>query len=74
LVLLDEPTAHLDADREASLRDALGPWLDGRTVVVAAHRRGLVGRVDRTATLVGGQIVEVGSASPQGTRPIGARP
>jgi thiol reductant ABC exporter CydD subunit len=74
LVLLDEPTAHLDADREASLRDALGPWLDGRTVVVAAHRRGLVGRVDRTATLVGGQIVEVGSASPQGTRPIGALP
>ena len=74
LVLLDEPTAHLDADREASLRDALGPWLDGRTVVVAAHRRGLVGRVDRTATLVGGQIVEVGSASPQGARPIGTRP
>lgn len=74
LVLLDEPTAHLDADREASLRDALGPWLDGRTVVVAAHRRGLVGRVDRTATLVGGQIVEVGSASPQGARPIGAGP
>jgi thiol reductant ABC exporter CydD subunit len=61
LVLLDEPTAHLDADREASLSLLLAPWLETRTVVVAAHRHGLVGRVDRTVTLVGGQIVEVAS-------------
>jgi thiol reductant ABC exporter CydD subunit len=67
VVLLDEPAAHLDADREASMRDALGPWLEGRTVVVAAHRRGLVGRVDRTVTLVGGRIVEVEGAPHRST-------
>lgn len=57
VVLLDEPTAHLDADREAMLRTGLGPWLEGRTVVVAAHRSGMVGRVDRTVRLVGGRLV-----------------
>jgi thiol reductant ABC exporter CydD subunit len=40
LVLLDEPTAHLDANREASLQESLSPWLEGRTVVMAAHRGG----------------------------------
>ena len=55
VVLLDEPTAHLDAARERSLRLLLEPWLEGRTVVVAAHRSGLVGRVDRTLSLDGGR-------------------
>ena len=57
VVLLDEPTAHLDAAREEELREVLAPWLEGRTVVMAAHRGGLVGRVDRTVTLVSGQVV-----------------
>jgi ABC-type transport system involved in cytochrome bd biosynthesis fused ATPase/permease subunit len=57
MVLLDEPTAHLDAARENELREVLAPWLEGRTVVMAAHRGGLVGRVDRTLTLVSGQVV-----------------
>jgi len=74
LVLLDEPTAHLDGDREASLRDALTPWLEGRTVVVAAHRRGLVGRVDRTVALIGGQLVDVALTGWPETRSLVARP
>jgi len=68
VVLLDEPTAHLDADREDSLRDLLTPWLEGRTVVMAAHRGGLVGRVDRTLTLVSGRILDTGAP---GTLPSG---
>ena len=72
VVLLDEPTAHLDAGREESLRGLLAPWLDGRTVVMAAHRGGLVGRVDRTVTLVAGRVVETAGELPAavtGTRP-----
>ena len=65
MVLLDEPTAHLDAAREDGLRDLLAPWLEGRTVVMAAHRGGLVGRVDRTVSLVGGHAVTGRSASPE---------
>ncbi len=73
LVLLDEPTAHLDADRELSLAQTLGPWLESRTVLVAAHRLGLVGRVDRTLALVSGHLVQVGEADRLRLKPIGAR-
>jgi thiol reductant ABC exporter CydD subunit len=74
VVLLDEPTAHLDADRELSLGKTLGPWLENRTVIVAAHRLGLVGRVDRTLALVGGRLVGADEEAEPGFAPIGARP
>ncbi len=37
LWVLDEPTAHLDADAEARVIDALKAATDGRTVIVATH-------------------------------------
>jgi thiol reductant ABC exporter CydD subunit len=74
LVLLDEPTAHLDAERESSLRESLGPWLESRTVLVAAHRRGLVGRLDRTVVLVNGRLVAYEEASVDLHEPIGTKP
>jgi thiol reductant ABC exporter CydD subunit len=74
LVLLDEPTAHLDAGRELSLAETLGPWLENRTVIVAAHRLGLVGRVDRTLALVGGRLLRVDKADMPVFEPIAARP
>ncbi len=64
VVLLDEPTAHLDAAREDDLRALLAPWLEDRTVVMAAHRGGLVGRVDRTISLVAGHAVTAESVDP----------
>ena len=70
VVLLDEPTAHLDADREDSLRTRLEPWLEGRTVVVAAHRGGLVARVDRTVTLVAGRLVDATAAGSAAVGPL----
>lgn len=51
ILLLDEPVAHLDAHAEAALRDGLGPWLESRTVLVAAHRPELVARLDRVVPL-----------------------
>jgi thiol reductant ABC exporter CydD subunit len=51
VVLLDEPVAHLDATTEAELNAALAPWFEGRTVLVAAHRPALVGRIDRVVAL-----------------------
>jgi len=74
IVLLDEPTAHLDAARELSLAETLGPWLESRTVLVAAHRLGVVGRVDRTLTLAGGRLGRAGEAEARLLEPIGGMP
>jgi thiol reductant ABC exporter CydD subunit len=72
IVLLDEPTAHLDAAREVSLSETLGPFLEGRTVVVAAHRLGLVGRIDRTVTMSAGRLVAPGEVELPLRQTIGA--
>ncbi|MFW6641338.1 thiol reductant ABC exporter subunit CydD [Nocardiopsis algeriensis] len=40
LVLLDEPTAHLDAENAAAVRTAVARLLKGRTAVVVAHDAG----------------------------------
>jgi ATP-binding cassette subfamily C protein CydD len=42
LVLLDEPTAHLDEVTIERLRLRLGPWLARRAVIEVSHRRGLL--------------------------------
>jgi thiol reductant ABC exporter CydD subunit len=47
LLLLDEPTANLDGATEDEVLSALARLMRGRTVVVVAHRRALVGLADR---------------------------
>ncbi len=47
LVLLDEPTANLDADTEAGILTAIRAHATGRTVIMAAHRPALVAIADR---------------------------
>jgi ABC-type transport system involved in cytochrome bd biosynthesis fused ATPase/permease subunit len=42
LVLLDEPTAHLDEATTDQLRRSLSGWLAERTVIEASHRTGLL--------------------------------
>ncbi len=51
LVLLDEPSAGLDLRTEARLADALRPALQGRTVIVAAHRPALLRGLDDALVL-----------------------
>jgi ABC-type transport system involved in cytochrome bd biosynthesis fused ATPase/permease subunit len=46
ILLLDEPTASLDPTTVARMVDAIAPWLDGRTVIVAAHQPVLLPRFD----------------------------
>jgi ABC-type multidrug transport system fused ATPase/permease subunit len=43
-------------------------------VIVAAHRLGLVGRVDRTLALADGRLVGVDEAADPAFVPIGAKP
>jgi ABC-type transport system involved in cytochrome bd biosynthesis fused ATPase/permease subunit len=53
LVLLDEPTAHLDAGTEALVVTALRSELAGRTVVVATHRPAPAAAADLVVGLAG---------------------
>ncbi len=47
VVILDEATADLDTTTEAALWSALGPWLQGRTVLAISHRPTVSAQVDR---------------------------
>ena len=51
ILLLDEPTASLDPPTVARLAPAIEPWLDGRSVIVAAHEPVLLPRFDATVTV-----------------------
>jgi ATP-binding cassette subfamily C protein CydD len=55
-VLVDEPTAHLDAATEAALVEPLGRLLAGRTALVATHSDAILAIADRVVTLDGGQV------------------
>jgi ATP-binding cassette subfamily C protein CydD len=58
LVLLDEPTSHLDPGTEAAVLDALRRLCVGRTAIVATHARAARGYFGRTLDLA-----EVGRAA-----------
>jgi ATP-binding cassette subfamily C protein CydD len=55
-VLVDEPTAHLDAATEAALIEPLARLLHGRTALVASHSDAVLGLADRVIDLDGGRI------------------
>jgi ATP-binding cassette subfamily C protein CydD len=60
LLLLDEPTSALDPESEARIREALTLLMQGRTVLVVAHRLNTVRAADRVAVLDAGRLVEAG--------------
>ncbi|MFJ2770628.1 thiol reductant ABC exporter subunit CydD [Streptomyces sp. NPDC087300] len=57
VLLLDEPTAHLDPESEAAVTRATVALLRGRTAVVVAHRTNLLPHADRIVTVRGGRLV-----------------
>ena len=61
MLLLDEPTAHLDPREEALLEEGLHDLRVGRTVLVVAHRLPTVVRSDQIILLEGGRVAASGS-------------
>ncbi len=51
LLVLDEPTASLDAETEADVLDAVRRLTEGRTALVVAHRPALAALADRVVLL-----------------------
>ncbi|PSK95597.1 ATP-binding cassette subfamily C protein CydD [Murinocardiopsis flavida] len=56
IVLLDEPTAHLDPDNAAAVRRAAGRLLDGRTGIIVAHDLGWADVADDVVPIHAGAI------------------
>ena len=61
IVVLDEATAHLDANSERLVQQALTEALEERSALVIAHRLSTVVEADEIIVLDGGRIVERGS-------------
>lgn len=51
LLLLDEPTAHLDREAEAELTNTIVRACHGRTAIIATHSEALAARADRIIRL-----------------------
>jgi ATP-binding cassette, subfamily B, bacterial len=61
LVILDEPTAALDARAESRLFERMRELLEGRAAVLVSHRFSSVRSADRIYVLERGEVVEHGS-------------
>jgi ATP-binding cassette, subfamily B, bacterial len=61
LLVLDEATSSLDPGTEALVEGAVDRLLDGRTVVVIAHRLSTSERADMVGVVDGGELVELGT-------------
>ncbi|MFC7107811.1 hypothetical protein ACFQQB_49935 [Nonomuraea rubra] len=59
-LIVDEPTAHLDARAEREVFERLLDGTGGRTMVLISHRFATVRRADRIVVLEGGAITEQG--------------
>jgi ATP-binding cassette subfamily B protein len=61
LLVLDEATSNLDPGTEAMVEAAMTVLMEGRTVIVIAHRLTTAERADRVAVVDDGRLVEVGT-------------
>ena len=61
IVLLDEATASLDVENETKVQGALSRLLEGKTVLVIAHRMRTVEAADKIVVLKDGIVAEEGT-------------
>lgn len=71
IVLLDEATASLDVENETQVQAALSELLQGKTVLVIAHRMRTVDNADKIVVLEGGRVLEQGSPAELREKPEG---
>lgn len=60
-LLLDEPTAHVDHASETLIQQALLPFIQGRGVVMIAHRLHTLTQADKVLLLDQGKLIAQGS-------------
>ena len=61
VMLLDEPTAHLDQESEQRIQKSLAQLAQNRTVISIAHRLQTIKQADRIVLLEAGEILAIGN-------------
>jgi ATP-binding cassette subfamily B protein len=61
ILLLDDPTAAVDAKTESEVLDAIDGAREGRTTIIVANRMATLRRADRVLVLSEGRLVEQGT-------------
>jgi ABC-type multidrug transport system fused ATPase/permease subunit len=72
ILILDEPTASLDAETELRVLRNLAEWGRGRVILLVTHRLSTIRRADRVAVLREGRVAEFGSHEELMRIPAGA--
>jgi len=60
VLILDEPTASLDAETEITVLENIRQWGKDRVIILITHRLSTIRRADQIAVLDDGYIVEMG--------------
>jgi ABC-type multidrug transport system fused ATPase/permease subunit len=71
ILILDEPTASLDAETEATVIARLSEWARGRIVLLVTHRLSTARLADRLVVLQDGRVMETGTPAELLARPEG---
>lgn len=61
ILLLDEPTAHLDIETEYELKQTMLPLFEDKLVILATHRLHWMREMDRIIVMEQGRVAEVGT-------------
>ena len=61
LLILDEPTAHLDSRTASDILDAIFTLPEGSTVIIIAHRLAIAERADQILVMEGGRLIQSGT-------------
>lgn len=60
LLLMDEPTNHMDEMTETQLKNTLAPYIKDKTLIVMTHKPSLLSLVDRLIILEAGHLIADG--------------